>query len=356
MNDIPTDKSKLSQEQAEKLLRSLLHKQGSWVDWGKACMQLLAAGYNTQTIFEQTGFQGSQQNLIVVAAQVYDSLVEADASPETLDYFQGPRSDVLYEFRILNQSQRLEAAQLAHTKQLDVDEAKKVARAYKDFSRLSQLPPGFTPTPGDAVAYQCWKAAKQKKDLAQRARLIAEGLKFAESDSARATVEKLLNDFSVTPSRSAPLLPLYRLEAEEELPRIVPLTNANNGADFLAVAKMALEEPFRWVRYSGSGRLVPIPGWQAVLKAVDPVALVYPSDRFPTPLEGKSESVIVVIDRASTDWDANSYFLIEREQQLEITWFESTPDVAILGQLVLVLRPKKILDEGNLTQPWQMDD
>jgi hypothetical protein len=319
-------------------------------------MQLQQAGYTPAQIFEQTGFQGSQQNLIVVAAQVYESLVQAKASPETLAYFQGPRSDVLYEFRILNQSQRLEAAQLAQTKQLDIDGAKKVARAYKDFSRLSQLPAGFTATPGDAVAYQCWKAAKQKKDLAQRARLIAEGLKFAQSDSARATVEKLLNDFSVGSSRNAPLLPLYRLEAEEELPRIVPLAEAHNASDLLAVPKITSEEPFRWVKYSGSGILVPIPGWQAVLKALDPIALVYRSDRFPTPLGGKPEPVIVVIDRSATDWDANAYFLIEQQQQLEITWFETAPDVTILGQLILILRPKKILDEGNLTQPWQMDD
>jgi hypothetical protein len=27
-----------------------------------------------------------------------------------------------------------------------------------------------------------------------------------------------------------------------------------------------------------------------------------------------------------------------------------------LGQVILVLRPKSIFDENNLTQPWQMDD
>ena len=177
MNNLPQQsQTKLSIEEAQELMRSLLHKEGSWVDWGKVCQQLQKAGYSAQKIFEETGFQASQQNLVIVAAQVYNSIAQADLAEEVLQYFKGPRSDVLHEFRILNQEQRAAAAQLAYDKKLDIDGAHQVARAVKDFSRLSQLPAGFANHPGDAVAYLCWKNARQRKDLQERSRLIAQGL------------------------------------------------------------------------------------------------------------------------------------------------------------------------------------
>ena len=93
MNYNPQDTSpQLSEEQAEELMRSLLHKEGTWVDWGKTCQQLQKAGYNSQTIFEKTGFQASQQNLIIVAAQVYDSLLDGQVSEDLLSYYRGPVS------------------------------------------------------------------------------------------------------------------------------------------------------------------------------------------------------------------------------------------------------------------------
>lgn len=347
----------ISEAEAKALMRSLLHKEGSWVEWGQNCQKLQKAGYSSQKIFEDTGFQNSQQNLIIVAAQVFDNLVGANVASEVLTYFKGPRSDVLYEFRVLNQQQRVAAALLAYDKRIDVDGAHLVARAIKDVSRMSQLPEAFTNHPGDWVAYLSWKRAKGQKDLQQRSRLIAQGLKFAHSATAREAVEKLLSDFSVVTSATEPLLPLYRLEQEEELPRIVPLAGSYplNSQTIAAANKVAIEQPFGQIEV-GSGTYVPIPGWQVVLKAKDPVGYLCPSDRLPKQLGGKVEEVLIIIDRANRDWDINSYFVVEIENNLELRWFESEPAEPIVGQLVLILRPKKILDEGNIIEPWQMDD
>jgi Rubisco Assembly chaperone C-terminal domain/Rubisco accumulation factor 1 alpha helical domain/Rubisco accumulation factor 1 helix turn helix domain len=350
--------SELSEKEANELLRSLLHKEGNWVNWGQGCARLQKAGYNSQTIFEQTGFQGSQQNLIIVAAQVYESIAKAGASEELLTYFIGPRSDVLYEFRILNQEQRLAAAELAYQKQIDVDGAKEVARAYQDFSRFSQLPEGFINHPGDALAYQYWRRAKQKRELAERSRLIAAGLKYVHSQTAREAIERLLLDFTSTASRSAPLLPIFRLEEEDELPRIIPFAGSFplTKQDIESVSAIAAREPFRIIEINGGGNFVPIPGWQAILAASDPIAILIDSDRLPKPLPGKPEPVIVAIDRQAKQWNDNSYFLVEANQNLELQWFAEEPNLPILGQVIVVLRPKKILDENNLTEPWQMDD
>lgn len=358
MNMPQESQTNLSTEEAQELMRSLLHKEGSWVDWGKVCQQLQKAGYSAQKIFEETGFQASQQNLVIVASQVYNSISQADLAEEVLKYFQGPRSDVLHEFRILNQSQRVAAAQLAYEKKLDVDGAHQVARAVKDFSRLSQLPPGFTKHPGDAVAYLCWKNARQKKDLQARSRLIAQGLKFAHSQTAREKIETLLSDFTVIPTSTAPLLPIYRLESENELPYIVPLAGSFplTRPQIEAVAQITREEPFGNIKIKGDAAVVPLPGWQAILKATDPVGFFERSDRLPASVSGKTEQVLVIIDRAIQEWNVNSYFLVETEDKLELQWFEEAPELNIIGQLVLIMRPKKILDENNITEPWQMDD
>ena len=358
MSNMPQNsQTPISEAEAEEMMRSLLHKEGSWVEWGQTCQKLQQAGYSTQKIFEDTGFQNSQQNLVIVAAQVFDNLVGANVAPEVLTYFKGPRSDVLYEFRVLNQKQRVDAALLAYEKKINVDGAHLVAKAIKDVSRMSQLPEAFTDRPGDWVAYLSWKRAKSQKDLQQRSRLIAQGLKFADSASAREAIENLLSDFSVVKSATEPLLPLYRLELEEELPRIVPLAGSYplNNQQIAAVKQVKIEPPFSQIE-AESGTYLPIPGWQVVLKAEDPVGYLCPSDRLPKYLGGKVEEVLVLLDRANRDWDVNSYFVVEIEDKLELRWFDTEPEVPIVGQLVLILRPKKILDEGNIIEPWQMDD
>lgn len=349
---------KLSETEIQAKLKSLLHKEGTWIDWGKTCQELQKAGCKPADIFEASGFQASQQNIIIVASQVYESVEKAGSQTEVLTYYQGPKTDVLYEFRILNQEQRASAAGLAFEKKVDVDGAHEIAKVIQDISRMSQLPQGFTKHPGDMVAYTCWKHARNRKDLQERARLIAKALKFAHSDSAREAIEKLLSDFSVVKTHSAPLLPIYRLDTDEEIIRIIPLagTYPLTSQEIKAVDNVEIQEPFRSVTITKQGTFVPIPGWQSVLGATDPVAYICTSDRLPKTLSGKIEKVLIIIDRAKQTWDINGYFLVEAEDSLTLQWSEVEPKEPIIGQLVVVVRPKKIIDEGNITQPWQMDD
>jgi Rubisco accumulation factor 1 alpha helical domain/Rubisco Assembly chaperone C-terminal domain/Rubisco accumulation factor 1 helix turn helix domain len=349
-----TESSTLSQEEISKLISSLLQKQGTWVDWGRSCKILQKAGYGAVQIFEETGFQASQQNLIMVAASVYDSLEKYQASEDILRYYQGPKSDILHELRILNQENRLAAAEVAKQKSLELDEVHDMAKAFQEFCLISQLPEGFTKTPGDAVAYQCWKRARQKKDLQERSRLIAKGLRFAASPSARELLERLLIDFTVVTSKSAPLLPVYRLEQEEQMSRIVPLLATKE--EFKTVSSPERKEPFGVVSVNLSGSFVSLPGWPVIIKASDPVALLFNFQELPQKSSSKSEIVLVVVDRSSVDWEDKSYFLSEVDGNMQIAWYAESPPNSILGKLLLVLRPKNILDEDNITQPWQMDD
>jgi hypothetical protein len=348
----------MSEAEANEILRSLLHKEGNWVNWGHKCQKLQKAGYDSQVIFERTGFQAVQQNLIIVASQVFDSLVQSGAETDLLAHYEGPRSDLLYEFRVLTKEQRLAAATLGLEKKIDLDEAREIARAIQEFSRLSQVPNEFTRHAGDALAYQCWKRGKQKRDLAERAKLIAKGLKFAHSPQARTAIEALLQDFSATPNRSAPLLPIHRLQGEDELARMIPLAGRfpMTSAEVAAVAGVTIQEPFRMVTVESTHTLVPLPGWQAILKAIDPVGIFWSSEKLPRSLSGRIEEVLVVIDRTVGEWNENGYYLIDSGDSVALKWFEKVPEVPLLGELILILRAKNILDENNITEPWQMDD
>jgi Rubisco Assembly chaperone C-terminal domain/Rubisco accumulation factor 1 alpha helical domain/Rubisco accumulation factor 1 helix turn helix domain len=343
--------------QLESLLLRLRRKEGTWVEWGQACATLQKAGYASQKIFEETGFEPIQQNQIIVAA-VYSSMVSAGVSEQVREHFERIGSDTLYEFRILNQSERAAAATFVLAQKLDSTDSREVAKAMKEFSRLRSLPNGFTNHPGDALAYMYCKLARQQSDLQARSRLIASGLKFAHSDTARQQVEKLLTDFTVTPGRPAPTLPVYRLDSEEELPRIVPLAGKLplGAGEFKAVPMIEESGAFRIVKFAGNGAWVAIPGWLVILAAEDPVGILCDRQQLPNQQTSTGEELLVVVDRAAREWDANSYFIVEQAEQLQIQWLEEEIDIPILGKVIVVMRPKRILDEEVTKDLWQIDE
>lgn len=349
--------------EAEKaLLQSLRRKEGNWVSWGQACQQLQKAGYSPQRIFEETGFEPVQQNQIVVAAQVYQSIASAGASPDVLERFERTGSDTLYEFRVLSQSQRIDAASIVVEKGIDSDAARDVVKALKEFGRLAKPPKEFADSVGDAIACYYWKLARQQPDLQQRSRLIAQALRFATSETARRQVELLLTDFSVTRTRPAPRLPIYRIESAEEQPRIVPVAGKFpfSTADLKAVAFAEEEGVFQIVKFSGAGAWMALPQWQVVRSAEDPVMILATRDQLPGGTDditaNATEEVLIMIDRAQRTWDDNSYFAVDRAGQLELDWFETAPGLPLMGRVVLILRPKQVLDEDFNKELWQVEE
>lgn len=354
-SDLPTTDSSVD---TQEVLQSLRRKEGNWVRWGKACQQLQKAGHSPQQIFEATGFEPIQQNQIIVAAQVYDSVLEAGVSESIASRFERTGSDTLYEFRILNQSDRAAAAELVVTQGIDSEGARDVAKALKDFSRLSRPPEGFASVPGDAVAYHYWRLARQQPDLQVRSRLIALGLRFASSNTARQQVEKLLTDFTIAKAKPIPTLPFYRLETESELPRVLPVVGRMplTAEDLKAVPLLEEEGPFGMVKFSGVGAWVPMPGWQIVFSAEDPVIILANTNQLPSQASNEVEEVMIMLDRAQREWDEYSYFMVEQDGQLALQWFAETPDVPLLGRVLVIMRPKKVLDQDYNKDLWQLDE
>ncbi|MEB3150681.1 MAG: RuBisCO accumulation factor 1 [Sphaerospermopsis sp.] len=361
MTELPSntpDTGNAANDTAQELLVKLRQKQGNWVEWGVAIAYLQKNGYNPQEIFESTGFEPIQQNQVIVGAQVYSSLEKFGASEATRAYYGTRASDILYELRLLTQEDRAAAADLIFLHKLDVDEAREVAKAIKDFSRFSTPPQGFTNNPGDAVAYQAWKLARQNSDLQERSRLIAKGLRFVHSPTARKQIEQLLTDFTVVPQRPAPILPFFRLESDEELPRLVPVVGELplTPQAVKAVPIVTEIEPFKIVKFAGEQAWVALPGWQVLRSAEDPVVIIASSDIFPNPNQTKIEPVSVVIDRNQRDWDASSYFAFDNSGEVDFQWFETAPENTLLGKVIIILRPKKVLDEEFTKDAWQIDE
>ncbi|NER31199.1 MAG: hypothetical protein F6J89_27160 [Symploca sp. SIO1C4] len=342
----------------EELITLLRRKQGNWAEWGVACQQLQKAGYNPQDIFEETGFEPIQQNQIIVASQVYSTIIQVGVSEEVRSRFERTGSDILYELRILTQAQRATAAEFIVARNIDSEGAREVAKAFKEFSRLSNPPKEFSNHPGDAVAYQYWKLARQRNDLQERSRLIARGLMFAHTQESRQQIEKLLSEAFGKKPLQAPRLPIYRLEAEENLPRLLPVVGQMplKLDEFNNVTTLQASTHFELVEVDAQQTLVAIPGWQVVRKAQAPVAIVSKINQLPGKLNDKPEDVLLLIDRTQQVWDDQSYFLVEHSGDLAIEWFPETPNCQLLGRLFLVLRPKQILDEAASSDVWQIDE
>lgn len=358
MTEIQSNNQNSEQDADAALLIKLRQKQGTWVEWGQAIAQLQKNGHHPQDIFEATGFEPVQQNQVVVASQVYNSLEKCGSNADTLAHYQTRGSDVLYELRLLTQEDRATTADLTFQHKIDADEVREIAKAVKDFSRFPMLPEGFSGHPGDAVAYQSWKLARQKSDLQERSRLIAKGFRFAHSQTARTQLEQLLVDFTVIPKRPAPTFPFYRLESDEDLPRILPVIGewpiATEG---LKSAPLITEiEPFKIVRFAGDQAWVPLPGWKVLLGAEDPIVVIGKSDLFPNKYQINIEPILIVIDRAQRKWDDTSYFVFDNNGEIDFQWFETEPEVKLLGKIIVIVRPKKILDEEFTKDAWQIDE
>ena len=356
---LPTD--------SEGLLKLLRHKEGTWVQWGLACQMLQKLGENSLAIFENTGFEPIQQNQIVVASQVYASLQAGKAADIVIAHFEQKGSDILNELRVLNQSERVAMATFSLEKNLDVLEAKDVVKAIKEAANTANLPEGFTRHPGDAVVLQILKATQGKIDPQERTRLIARGLRFAHSEKARAAIERLLMDMSAPAKKKAPNLPNFRYDSEDSIPRILAVVGSLPMSIDRFTTSPKVEElaPFGIVRSSIESTWATLPGWFVVHEAKDGVVVCCNTDTLQAAINqevlsavrDRAEDMLVLVDRAQRTWDENSYFAIAGpDGNLKFAWFESQPEVELLGKITLTLRPKRFFDEAASQDRWQFEE
>ena len=63
-----------------------------------------------------------------------------------------------------------------------------------------------------------------------------------------------------------------------------------------------------------------------------------------------------MIDRAQRSWDDASYFAYDADGTLTLQWFDEATEQPLLGRVIVIVRPKRILDEDYTHGLWQIDE
>lgn len=171
----------------------ILRASQDWLEKGRLLQYLADSGIDSESVSASCGVNSYEQELLKESADVYNSLEKGNAPRPVLRHYARDHGGILREFRALTQTQRVHAATLAVAKHLNAAEAKAVASAIEAFARFSHPPEGFSEHSGDAVAYHCWIGACQETNPQEREHLIARGLRFAHSTTARIKLEALLD-------------------------------------------------------------------------------------------------------------------------------------------------------------------
>lgn len=181
------EQKKEKEERINFLVEQVREMQGRWQDRARAIQKLQGdEGLSSEDIYDATFVSYPRQTAMVVAAQVYESLVLHGASEDVLQPFDSePRVELLYALRTLSAPQRRLAAEFVLLGGLDVTGANELAKAIKMHERTPAGREGFTSLPGDCLAFSYFRAASECTDPEVRENLVTKGLAFSASESAR---------------------------------------------------------------------------------------------------------------------------------------------------------------------------
>ncbi|CAI6010291.1 unnamed protein product [Closterium sp. NIES-65] len=187
-------------ERREELIAAVREGCGSWQEVAAAIRQLQQAGMTAEEVADVAMLAHGQVTVLVVAAQVYESLlpgaqeVEGDGPDSSFDVavaFHAEQSaELLYELRTLPTAGRRQAAAYVAQQGLDAGGVRELVRAMRDHARRSNSREGFSSAPGDCLAFMCYRAAGESSGE-ERREWVERGLAAAVSESARARLREL---------------------------------------------------------------------------------------------------------------------------------------------------------------------
>ncbi|KAG1354918.1 putative Rubisco accumulation factor 1.2, chloroplastic [Cocos nucifera] len=172
----------------------LRNRLGLWHEYAPLITTLANDGFTPPSIEEVTGISGVEQNRLVVAVQVRDSLLSSSFDPDLLAFFDaGGGADLLYELRFLNAAQRVAAAQCVVEQRFDQKAAQELARAVKDFPRR-RGDDGWacfsTARPGDCLAYTHFRLSREALSAGDRIAALERAMEAAETEGAKKRIEE----------------------------------------------------------------------------------------------------------------------------------------------------------------------
>ncbi|KAJ1409334.1 putative rubisco accumulation factor 1, chloroplastic-like [Sesbania bispinosa] len=355
----------------------LANRLGLWFEYAPLISSLIREGFSPPNIEEATGITGVEQNRLIVAAQVRDSLVQSKADPDLISFFDTGGAELLYEIRLLSASQRAAAARFIVENKFDGKGAQELARAMKDFpGRRGDVGwESFDYTlPGDCLSFMYFRQAREHRNPSeQRTSALEQALRVAETERAKNTVLEELQGKSdgeegkVDDVVQGARVPVVRLKigevAEASTVVVLPVCKAeesvleaplecrSEGEFGVVVAEKAWE---RWVVLPGWEPLVGLGKGGVVVSFVDARVLPWKANRW-----YKEEPILVVADRSKREVGADDGFYlvkVDEGEGLKVERGLALKQSGVnesLGTVILVVRPPREEDDDQLSdEDW----
>ena len=184
---------RMSEEEAQAAIVELRQSAGEWREQAEVIKGLLAAGYKPEQLESASGMSTVLQMELTGALNVYTSIADEckndEEAAQLLEPFRIRGYELLSELRTVAASSRKEMLALCLVKELDREAIRQVCAVHQKYLRKSR-PEGFSASPGDAVAYESLRAAREiGSSSGEGQAILKRGLSFADSDSAKAMIE-----------------------------------------------------------------------------------------------------------------------------------------------------------------------
>ncbi|KAL5981373.1 Rik1-associated factor 1 [Asimina triloba] len=330
--------------------------------------------FSAPALEESTGISGGEQNRLIVAVQVRDSLIASKVDDQVLSFFDIPGgAELLYELRLLSAAQRAAAARyFADRRVEDTKAAQDVARAIKDFPRRrgEEGWECFSPTPGDCLAFMHFRLSREHRNEPERTVALQRAMEAVDTDRAKLRVSEDFwkgqegaadaDDGDAARRAARVRVPVVRMRigevAEASSVVVMPVCGAEEGESGVAGAPdcctrgefgiVTAEKPW--------GKWVVLPGWGPVAEIEKGGIVVGFKDGrvLPWKVGRKSymeEEILVVVNREKKDVvEEEGFYLVVNSQSqgqdggLRLERGDKLKDGGVqdsLGMVALVVRP-----------------
>lgn len=318
--------------------------------------------------------------MLVVAAQVRDSLVQTDVDAETLEFFDKGGAELLYEIRLLTVDQRADAARYMLENKFEPNDAQELARAIKDFPRRrgDRGWDHFDYTiPADCLSFMYYRQALEYREAEPRISALEKALSVAGSDPARKWITRELEgndadgegqgrDGGVVDGVKVPVVRLNLGEiAEATVVKMLPVCGSNDRGKGVEEAPWEsgckgdfgiLESEKPWSRW------VVLPAWDPVMRVERGGVVVAFSDARALPWRVnrwyKEEPILVVADRRRKEViEDDGFYLVLTEDELKVERGSILKEKGCnqsLGSVVIVVRPPREDNDMELAdEDWE---
>ncbi|KAK1421307.1 hypothetical protein QVD17_23539 [Tagetes erecta] len=356
----------------------LTNRLGLWYEYAPLIPPLIQDGFDPSILEEITGIAGAEQNRLVVGAQVRDSLVQSGVDPEILQYFDLDGAGLLYEIRLLTNSQRADTAKYMIENKFETKDAQELAKAIKDFPRRrgDRGWDCFDYTlPADCLAFMYYRQALEYRETELRASALEKALSVVVSDKGKDWITKEMEgkiEDGEGQGRGGGMVdgvkvPVVRLNlgeiAEATVVAVFPVCDAGEKG------KGVEDAPWE---YKGKGdfgiveadkgwrKWVVLPAWGPVVRVKEGGVAVAFSDGSALPWRVnklyKEEAILVVADRGRKEVvEDEGFYLVLIEDELKVERGAVLKEKGCgesLGSVVIVVRPPKESNEELNEEDW----